>query len=150
MIRVFNHLQLDAATFGNHEFDQNPANLQRLIEMAEYPFISSNIIDQNTSLPLGNIPWHIIQLDSLKVGVLGLTLVELPEKVRRSNVEHLQILPYKEAIDLYLDELHSNTDLIIVLTHNGIEADIQLAMELDDRIQLIIVVQTPSLSLIPI
>lgn len=138
VIKVFNHLQPDAATFGNHEFDQNPDNLERLIELAEYPFISSNIIDLNTNQPLGNKPWHIIQLDSLKIGVLGLTLVELPEKVRRSNVEHLQILPYKEAIDLYLDELHDSTDLIIVLTHNGIEADIQLALELDERIHLII------------
>lgn len=138
VIHVFNAMNLDACTFGNHEFDQNPANLDRLVDLANYPFVSSNLIDKDTNFSLGGHPWLILEREALKIGVLGLTLVELPEKVSIENVAGLQILPYKEAIDVYLDELDSKTDLIIVLSHNGFEADSLLATILDQRVDLII------------
>lgn len=138
VIKVFNQLELDASTYGNHEFDQNEANLSRLVEMAHYPFVSSNIINKASGKPFGNQPWQIIWRDELKIGILGLTLVELPEKVRKENVKDIELLPYTDAINRYLDELDAHTDLIILLTHNGIEADSLLATMLDERVDLII------------
>jgi len=80
VVEVFNLLRLDAATFGNHEFDQKPANLKRLMRLARYPFVSTNLLDKETGRSFGDKPWHIIRRDSLKIGILGLTLVELPER----------------------------------------------------------------------
>jgi 2',3'-cyclic-nucleotide 2'-phosphodiesterase (5'-nucleotidase family) len=137
VIKVFNLLALDASTFGNHEFDQSPENTQRLIELAHYPFISSNLVLEKGQ-PLGGVPYRIFSLDSLKVGVMGLTLTELPEKVKRENVDQLTILPYKQAIDKYIDEVDRQSDLVVILTHLGYEADSLLATILDDRTDLII------------
>lgn len=137
VIEVFNLLNLDCATYGNHEFDYSLANTITLRELAKYPFISTNILDEENK-PLGEMPYKIFQLDSLKVGVLGLTLTELPEKVKRENVTGLTILPYKEAIDKYIEAVDKQSDLLILLTHNGFAADSLLATELDDRVDLII------------
>ncbi|MDY0151109.1 MAG: bifunctional UDP-sugar hydrolase/5'-nucleotidase [Candidatus Cloacimonas sp.] len=137
VIESFNLLKLDASTFGNHEFDQSQANTIQLNKLANYPFISTNLQTQDGK-PFGGVPYKIFSLDSLKVGVFGFTLTELPEKVRHESIAGLKILPYKQALDKYLDEVDKQTDLIILLTHIGYEADSLLATSLDNRVDLII------------
>jgi len=137
VIEAFNHLQLDATTFGNHEFDHSYANTIKLTELANYPFVSTNLRSKQGKA-IGQTPYKIIALDSLKIGVMGLTLVELPEKVKRENISELNILPYKQAIDEYIDYVDANSDLVILITHLGFEADSLLATTLDNRIDLII------------
>ena len=135
---VFNLLQLDAACYGNHEFDQSYSNTMALTKIAKYPFISTNLEDKKSGKPLTGVPYTIIKRDSLRIGVLGLTLLELPEKVKATNVRTIDILPYKAAIDKYITELDQATDLIVVLTHMGVEADSLLALSLDNRIDIIV------------
>lgn len=137
VIDVFNFLSPDAACMGNHEFDINLENTKSLIRMANYPFITTNIINKSDSSYF-HLPYHIIEKDSLSIGILGLTLVELPEKVKAANVSTLDILPYKYAIDAWIEKLDKSSDLIILLTHNGFAADSLLATQLDNRIDMII------------
>lgn len=136
VIKAFNHLPLDATTFGNHEFDMGQENAINLAELALYPFVSTNLISQfGTTI---RTPYHVIKRDSLNIGILGLTMLDLSEKVKKENVANITVESYSEAINRYLDELDAQTDLIIVLTHIGFDADQALAWELDDRIDLII------------
>lgn len=137
ILEIFKMLDLDAATLGNHEFDVSYEHAKALVNTASYPFISTNIMDADGS-SFGKKPYHILQRGNLKIGLMGLTLVELPEKVKIENVSKLKILPYKEAIDKYLDEVDKASDLIILITHNGWEADSLLATQLDDRVDMII------------
>ncbi len=138
VVHSFNLLKLDATTFGNHEFDQTIPNLKRLKKLANYPYLSANLIDNKTGKTFGDKPYTIIKTDSLAIGVIGLTLTELPDKVKAENVAFLNILPYKTAVEKYLIELDAKTDLIVLLTHLGLPADSLLATELDDRVDLII------------
>lgn len=138
VVEAFNLLHLDATTFGNHEFDQSIPNLKRLKKLAQYPYLSANLIDKKTSKSFGDKPYTIIRTDSLAIGVIGLTLTELPEKVKAENVAFLNILPYKTAVNKYLDELDRKTDLIVLITHLGLPADSLLATELDSRVDLIL------------
>ncbi|PKN80671.1 MAG: 5'-nucleotidase [Candidatus Cloacimonetes bacterium HGW-Cloacimonetes-1] len=135
---VFNLLQLDAACYGNHEFDQSFSNTMALTKISKYPFVSTNLRDKKTGKPTPGVPYTIIKRDSLRIGVLGLTLLELPEKVKATNVRTIDILPYKVAIDKYLKDLDKATDLIVVLSHMGSTADSMLALSLDHRIDMII------------
>ncbi len=137
VIQTFNYLKPDAATFGNHEFDQSYANTLRLTELASYPFVSTNLVTQQGKA-LGGNPYRIVKLDSLKVAIMGLTLTELPEKVKIENVKDLNILPYKAALEKYLDKADAESDLVILLTHIGYEADSLLATTLDKRVDMII------------
>jgi 5'-nucleotidase/UDP-sugar diphosphatase len=138
VVEAFNKMGLDAATFGNHEFDQSYENTRQLIKLAKYPYVSSNLVDKKTRKAFNDTPYKIFKKGSLRIGILGLTLTELPEKVKTQNVSSIDVLPYKQAIDKYIDELDKKTDLIILLTHIGIEADSLLATQLDNRVDLIV------------
>lgn len=138
VVAAFNKMGLDAATLGNHEFDQSYRNTKRLVKLAKYHFLSANLIDRKSGKPLTGKPYQIFRKGKLRIGVLGLTLTELPEKVKAENVAEFEILPYKTAVDKYLDELDRKTDLVVLLTHNGIEADSLLATQLDNRVDLIV------------
>lgn len=138
VVEAFNKMGLDGAVFGNHEFDQSFNNTMQLVKIARFPFISTNLIYKNTGKPITNKPFQVYRRGKLRVGVLGLTLTDLAEKVKIENVADIQVLPYKLAIERHIDELDKKTDLIILLTHNGFEADSLLATQLDERIDLII------------
>lgn len=138
VIEVFNRLRLDASVFGNHEFDFSYTNTRDLAALANYPFVCTNLLDKSTRQPIGGNPYTIIEKDGLKIGVFGITLELLPEKVKAQNVSSVRILPPADAINMYLDEVDLRTDLIVVLTHQGFEADSLLAESLDSRVDIII------------
>lgn len=138
VIDVFNLLGLDASVFGNHEFDFSYQNTKDLAKRADYLFVCTNIIDKPTGKPLGGTPFKIIEKDGLRVGIFGITLELLSEKVKAENVSSLRILPPVDAINMYLDEVERKSDIIIVLSHQGFEADSLMAQGLDDRVDIII------------
>jgi 2',3'-cyclic-nucleotide 2'-phosphodiesterase (5'-nucleotidase family) len=61
------------------------------------------------------------------VGILGLTYHDLTSIVRASAIEGLRSLPPAETVRRYLPELRETCDLVIVLSHLGLEADVELA-----------------------
>ncbi|MBW6513739.1 MAG: bifunctional metallophosphatase/5'-nucleotidase [Candidatus Syntrophosphaera sp.] len=138
VIGVFNRLGLDASVFGNHEFDFSYRNTLDLARLAQYPIVSTNLLDRSTRQSVGGTPFSIIERDGLRIGIFGITLELLPEKVKAENVSSVRILPQADAIQMYLDEVDLKTDLIVVLSHQGFEADSLLAESLDDRVDLII------------
>ncbi|MDY0325917.1 MAG: bifunctional UDP-sugar hydrolase/5'-nucleotidase [Candidatus Cloacimonadaceae bacterium] len=137
VLEVFKRLNLDAATPGNHEFDVSYEHAKSLMEKAEFPFYSANLLDADGS-SFSAAPYGIFQKGKLKIGVIGLTIDSLPERVKPENVAPITILPYKEAIDRVIAEVDAQSDLIILLTHNGWEADSLLATQLDDRVDIIV------------
>ena len=138
VIEVFNQLALDASVFGNHEFDFSYTNTRDLAKKAKFPFVCTNLIDKTTRQSVSGIPYTILERDNITIGIFGVTLEKLPEKVKAENVSSVTILPPVDAINKYLEEVDQKTNLIIVLTHQGFEADSLLAVNLDNRIDLII------------
>lgn len=136
VVEAMNKLNYSAATFGNHEFDQRLADAKGYMKLAKFPYINSNLM--NGKRYFSPYPYKIFQLDSLKVGVIGLILTELPEKVNTSNIKGLTVLPYIKAIDKIIDEVDKQSDLIVILSHIGIEADSLLASQLDSRVDIIL------------
>ncbi len=138
VVGVFNQLGLDASVYGNHEFDFSYSNTRDLARIAGYPFVCTNLLDKATRQSVSGTPYAIIEKGGMRVGVFGITLELLPEKVKAENVSSVRILPPADAISAYLDEVDLKSDLIVVLSHQGWEADSLLAAQLDDRVDLII------------
>ncbi|MEJ7751203.1 MAG: hypothetical protein WKF32_07135, partial [Thermoleophilaceae bacterium] len=44
-IEAMNLMGFDAGTFGNHEFDEGPAEALRLLRRARFPYVSANVAD---------------------------------------------------------------------------------------------------------
>ncbi len=110
----------DAATIGNHEFDNALEGIKSQLKFAGFPFINSNYDFSDTILAGMIIPYKIFRSGGIKVGVYGLG-VELQGLVDPKNYGKTRYNdPLKTALRMekMLRDEH-NTDLIICLSHLG-------------------------------
>jgi 5'-nucleotidase / UDP-sugar diphosphatase len=125
LVKMMNMVGYNGWVFGNHDFDKGASNLRGLIGLAKFPVFCSNFVKDNKLF--ASEPYHIYSFDSLRVGVIGLTYHDMvgmaaPEKLD-GYVSIDPILATRKAVA----EIDSLTDLIIVLSHLGIEHDRELA-----------------------
>jgi 2',3'-cyclic-nucleotide 2'-phosphodiesterase (5'-nucleotidase family) len=138
MVEVMNRMPYSAATIGNHDFDFYVENLLDRLEMAEYPMVITNTTyEDGSSLP-NTESSKIIETPDLKVGVLGLlteemSAVTLPEKRQGIKFEAPELALKREIPKLKAQ----GADVIVVMSHNGLEKDSQLAGDFPNE-QLII------------
>jgi len=112
----------DAATIGNHEFDNGLEGLESQLKFAGFPLINSNYDFSDTILAGKTKPYKIFRRGGTKIGVYGLG-VELQGLVDSKNYGNTRFHdPLQTALKMekLLKEEH-NTDLIICLSHLGYE-----------------------------
>ena len=110
----------DAATLGNHEFDNGLEGIKSQLKFAGFPFINSNYDFSDTILAGMIIPYKIFKSGGVKVGVYGLG-VELQGLVDRKNYGNTRYNdPLQTALQMekMLAEEHE-PDLIVCLSHLG-------------------------------
>jgi 2',3'-cyclic-nucleotide 2'-phosphodiesterase (5'-nucleotidase family) len=75
MIEAWNALGLDAATFGNHEFDFGSAVLRERMAESRFPWLSANVREVASGRPFGGAaPGRRWTLGRTRVAMVGLTL----------------------------------------------------------------------------
>jgi 5'-nucleotidase / UDP-sugar diphosphatase len=129
--KMFNELKLDAYALGNHEFDEGDARLAELIEMANFPIVSSNALPEKAS-PLYRVkdkikPYVIKEIEGQKVGIIGILKVE---KTKNSSLvsDDVSFTPEIETAKKYVKELEAlGINKIILLSHVGYYNDIVFA-----------------------
>ena len=108
---------------GNHEFDHGPENIDKLRELADFPFLSANVIDKATG-DLVFEPNMVVELtDGTKVGLFGLTT---PATLTTANPKLTEGFIFLAGEDLYacaqeqVDELRAQgCDLVVCVGHLG-------------------------------
>jgi len=130
-IRSLAAMGADAMIVANHEFDLGALNLGiQLQNWASYPVLVANyrLEDpaQPGASPLGTVvqPFQTFDLDGLRVSVIGMgNLSSLTSIYDQPN--RLGVLPIKtsEAAQFYIDLLRPISDLIVFVTHLGLEHD---------------------------
>ncbi len=125
MIDIFNHLHWDYITFGNHEFDiDKEALLERLAETKSV-FFSSNVLDNNTNKLFPHSQETVIlQVDGVKIGLIGITLPTKTDFVVISD-------PLSSA-QAAIQKLKPQVDMIVLVTHQDLKDDIVFAEKLQD------------------
>ena len=64
-IEIMNMMGIDIDGLGNHNFDRSADFLRtELIPLANYPFVSSNIVDANGKTPAEWSPSHTFKFDA--------------------------------------------------------------------------------------
>jgi len=122
VIEAFNLMGLDATAVGNHEFDNGQTALSERAAEARFPFLAANIA--------GNGPWQpavIRTVGSLRVAIFGLTTEETPVATHPRNVKGLVFNDAVATARRLVAELRPQADLIVALTHLGVEEDEKLA-----------------------
>jgi len=125
MIEGWNAVGLDAATFGNHEFDFGPVVLAQRIGESRFPWVSSNVLDRTTGVPFGGArPWLRRDFEGVRVGVVGLTT---PDTAKTSNPgPGLRFDAPLAAARIAVSAL-GPVDLRVAVTHLPLREDRELA-----------------------
>ncbi|MCC6931806.1 MAG: bifunctional metallophosphatase/5'-nucleotidase [Deltaproteobacteria bacterium] len=125
-----NQLKHDALTFGNHEFDKGLPYVSKLVTKVNSPYLSANADWSKISDIKENIkPYLIIEREGKKIAIIGGITEDAKDLV--FNVDDLTFLPLATNVQKYIDELEAQgIKIIILLTHNGLADDRQLAQKL--------------------
>jgi 2',3'-cyclic-nucleotide 2'-phosphodiesterase (5'-nucleotidase family) len=126
MVDVYNHLGLDYAVWGNHEFDYGPElALQRAGE-SQFPWLSTNLLDAQTGEPLsGGVHLAVTDWNGTKVGLIGLVNNWLNLTSAGDNAQYNDYIPAAQAAVAELKA--QGAELIIALTHMDMADDRELA-----------------------
>lgn len=127
LFAMMNMIGYDAWTVGNHDLDISQDNLRALIAIAAFPTVSANLVNDAKEFPFGNRPYVIIERNGLRIGIIGVISQELYALVIQSNLKGVRVLSPAETVQRYIDVLDPQTDLLIALTHQGVDDDSALA-----------------------
>ena len=118
--KLMSMLQYDAATIGNHDFDNSIDGLNAQMPHANFDFISANYDFKNTVLDTHIKPYKTYIKDGIKVGVfgLGIELDGLVEKRMYKETRYLNPIEIAQDISRILKE-DEQCDLVICLSHLG-------------------------------
>lgn len=126
VIELMNLMRFDAMVVGNHEFDFGQDVLRKRIAEAEFPVLGANIQGLDALRP-----YIIKDIGGIKAGIIGVVTEETPVTTHPRNVTGLTFLPQETTLTRYIQEISSGTDVIIVLSHIGHQADRVLAEHIE-------------------
>jgi 5'-nucleotidase / UDP-sugar diphosphatase len=125
-IHLMNLIGYDATVIGNHELDSGIDNLERLIKLMKCDVITANLFRDGQLV--GTDPYKIYRKGGLKIAVIGLIMDDLFGIAPHS--EGLEVRDCVETAQRLIDEVDPKSDLIVLLTHQGWQADSLLATQL--------------------
>ena len=125
--RVFNYLDYDFITIGNHEFNYGIKYLENFISFLDAKIINSNIINKETNKPYYGKAYEIIEYhQGPKIAFIGATTHYIPNWEEPSHIKNFKFLDAFETIKKtvkYVKETE-NPDFIVVNYHGGFEKDL--------------------------
>ncbi|MBC7540963.1 MAG: bifunctional metallophosphatase/5'-nucleotidase [Bacteriovorax sp.] len=134
VFEVHNEMGYDVGAMGNHDYLMGTSDLNKILGEMDLKF-SLLVANLQMNSDFKNIrdkilPYKEIEIDGIKIGIIGLTTNDILFKWRLVGVKITS--PYKAA-NYYEALLKSrNNDFIIALTHLGVLNDIELAMRTKD------------------
>lgn len=119
-MKLMNEMGYDAATFGNHEFDNGVEKLAAMIQEADFPFLNANYDFTGTALENRVQPYKIFRKQGIRIGVfgLGVQLDNLVDPLLCKGIQYMDPIPVAiRTADMLAMEL--NCSLVICLSHLG-------------------------------
>lgn len=127
---LMNYMGVDAMALGNHEFDLGPAPLAEFIKRVQFPVLAANLgLDQEPALKNSVKPYTILERDKTKIGVVGIITPDTPNiSGPGPTVKFLD--PLASTMKAVGELEAAGVKIIIVLSHLGYQADLELAKKL--------------------
>jgi 5'-nucleotidase / UDP-sugar diphosphatase len=133
--RALSRLGLDAAVIGNHEFDAGANNLyEQFISWADFPLLAANYWFENPLEPIVPklrevvVPFQIFDLDGIRVGAIGMAnWSSISSIFEGGNSLGIRPLDDAETVKTYVRLLRPAVDLIVLVSHLGLDEDEGLA-----------------------
>ena len=118
-IDAMNLMGYDAATLGNHEFDNGLDTLAAVLETASFPIVCANYDFSGTAMEGKTKPSVIIRKGGLKIGVFGLGCDPKGLIADKNFLPAKYLDPYTSA-QAAADKLRAEKcDIVVCLSHLG-------------------------------
>ena len=118
--KLMSEMKYDAATLGNHDFDNGLEGLQRQLPHAQFPFLVANYDFSNTILKNRFQPYKVFEKAGLRIGVfgLGIDLQGLVSVKQYGETKYLDPVPKAREVVQQLRE-QEKCHLVVCLSHLG-------------------------------
>lgn len=128
----FNLVGLNAATFGNHEFDYPRSFIEKKLKNAKFKFLSANIFDKEkkTKKAFGDnhFEYYIFNFNvpnekvEIKIGVIGLAYNMTKGEIYGDGFDNIRFDEYKEELEKNAKILReeNGVNAVVLLSHIGI------------------------------
>ncbi|WP_430603660.1 hypothetical protein IGJ02_001237 [Enterococcus sp. DIV0724b] len=127
-IELMNEIGYDAATIGNNEgIGNSKEQLNHLYDHRNFDVLLGNLFDLETKeAPVWASPYKIIETnEKTKIGLIALT-VPFPLTY---NPNGWDIRPTKEMLPQLIRDVQPQCDILVLMSHLGIDEDIKIANE---------------------
>jgi len=120
-IEIMNLMGFSADGLGNHNFDKGEQYLRNtLIPLANFPYLSSNIVDANGNTPAEWDPSAVFSFAGVKVGLVGFSNEDIPELIFPGGLGPFHVEPRVPAVQAEVDRLRgTGVNSIVVMGHDG-------------------------------
>ncbi|XP_049699209.2 apyrase [Helicoverpa armigera] len=134
----------DAHAIGNHEFDDGPEGLAPYLSALKAPVLAANMDTTEEPVLQGLYkPHHIVERKGRKIGLIGLIT---PDTAKLSSPGKVKFTDPKAAAKREAKILYEKgVDIIILLSHCGLEIDKEIAKDFAEHIDIIVGGHTHSL-----
>ena len=129
IIDSFNLMGYDAMGIGEDDLNLGKEFLVKVSKRANFPFLSSNLFDEETGKPLFQ-PYLLKEINGFRIGIFSLLSQDFflgPSDPRRKGII---VRPPIEIVQNMVRELQPKTDLIILLSHLGYPKDVDIAQSI--------------------
>ena len=124
-VGIMNMMGFTADVIGNHNFDRGQRYLRTvLIPLADFPFLSSNVIDPKTGrTPPAWRPSAVFNAGGVRIGVVGFTTEALPSLIFPGNLDPFVVTDPTDAVNAQAAILRSRgVNTIVAIGHEGANA----------------------------
>lgn len=129
IIPVLNKLSFNAMT-GHWDFAYGPKQLKHLLSKLNYPMLGINVYNTDGSLFLQ--PFITLEIEKLKIGVIGICSGIIDKTMPANFSEGLKITNGMAELPVYIEQLKNDKiDFIILLSHNGFPQDMHMLQKID-------------------
>ncbi|MGV8018332.1 MAG: bifunctional metallophosphatase/5'-nucleotidase [Ignavibacteria bacterium] len=137
-IELLNLYGIDAFVIGNHEFDYGYKALDSALSEANFDVLSGNVYRLDEQRTFGK-NYVIKEKNGVKVGIIGVSPIDLPTLTLPKNVEGLEVLNTDSVITVGINALKAEKcNLIVLLSHCGNDVDKEFAEKFHADIDIII------------
>ena len=114
-----------SAIVGHWDFAYGPQQLKHLLSQLNYPMLGINVYNEDGTLFLK--PYSIIEVEDIKVGVIGICSDIIDKTMPKNFSEGLTITNGAKELPGYIKTVkEEGADIILLLSHNGFPQDMEM------------------------
>ena len=122
-VALLNRLRVDAVALGNHDLDGGLTPFATQLGALRPPLLCANL----EGAPAAVRPYRLLRRGGWRIAVVGLTLRDFPAYQPARNLGGLAFLDPTAVLARLWPRLLAKADLVVLLSHCGIDADRAIA-----------------------